>query len=148
MTSFSTENDIGVSNEKEHCVRPETEQQKSPLTKQLERRPDRTQLSYVGQRRSGDSESESGALLLAQRGAVAGDSLKQQALLRVTSSAGRHSAKCSEEAVEIQSRSLRMSTSSRRLHFGPQTGGPSALMAAIGWTLLAGPHGGRASPQE
>ena len=34
---------LGVSNEREHRARPETEQQKSPLTNQLERRPDRTQ---------------------------------------------------------------------------------------------------------
>ena len=34
---------FGVSNEWEHCVRPETEQQKSPLTNQLEHRTDRIQ---------------------------------------------------------------------------------------------------------
>ena len=85
---------------------------------------------------------------LAQRGAVDGDSMKQQALLRTASRAGRHSARCSKEAVEARSRSLRMSTGDRRQHFGPQTGGPSALMAAMGWTLLAGPHDGRASLQE
>ena len=61
---------------------------------------------------------------LAQRSAAAGDSMKQQALLRAASSAGRHSAEGSKEAAEIWSRHPQMSTGGCRQHFGLQTGGP------------------------
>ena len=37
---------IGVYNEWEHCVRPETEQQKSPITIQLEHRLELTQVTF------------------------------------------------------------------------------------------------------
>ena len=50
--------------------------------------------------------------------------MKQQALLRAASSAGRHSAEGSKEAAEIWSRHPQMSTGGCRQHFGLQTGGP------------------------
>ena len=115
---------LGVSNEWEHCARPETEQQKSPLTNQLERRPDRTQLSYAGLDAAATWKTNRALFFLAQRSAVAGDSMKQQALLRAASSAGRHSAQGSKEAAEIWSRSPQMPSGDCRQHFGPQTGGP------------------------